>query len=149
MAIPTNIPFVRLRESKQLLDWSKKLIDDLQSRMSLLALTVNSISAGAGAPNSASYLTLALDAALTAERVFGVTAGHLTAVDTGPNGALTVGLPNVGPGVTTKGDATHSAIVTIDIQGRVTALTDVLISGGGSVVWDTDQNMLANQVYGG
>lgn len=44
---------------------------------------------GGGAPAGASYLTLALDATLTAERV--LTAGtNITFVDTGANGTLTI-----------------------------------------------------------
>jgi hypothetical protein len=42
-------------------------------------------------------------------------------------GALT--LATVGPGVTTVGDGTHVATVTLDTKGRVTALTSTLITG--------------------
>lgn len=52
MAIPTIIPFVRLREDKQLLLWSKKLIDDLQSQLSLQALTINAITGSSSTTTS-------------------------------------------------------------------------------------------------
>lgn len=40
----------------------------------------------------------------------------------------TLGLPNVGPGVTTKGSSTTSAVVTTDAQGRISAMTETAIA---------------------
>jgi hypothetical protein len=44
----------------------------------------------------------------------------------------TLGLPNVGPGVTTKGSSTTSAVVTTDAQGRISAMTETAIAFGSS-----------------
>lgn len=54
---------------------------------------------GGGAPTGASYITLSLDAGLTAERV--LTAGtNITFVDTGANGTLTINASGGGSGLT-------------------------------------------------
>jgi hypothetical protein len=54
--------------------------------------------AGGGAPTTSTYLTLSLDAGLTAERVLTAGAG-ISFVDTGPNGTLTVSAPGAGTAV--------------------------------------------------
>jgi len=61
----------------------------------------------------------------------GKQAGPLTGDVTTSGAAAT--LKNTGPGATGPiGDATHVATVTIDAQGRVTALTSTAITAGGS-----------------
>lgn len=58
-------------------------------------------------------------------------------------GALT--LKSTGPGATGPiGDATHTPVVTIDAQGRVTALTSAVITGSGgssTLAGDSDANI--------
>lgn len=44
----------------------------------------------------------------------------------------TISMPAVGPGaIGPIGDTTHTPVITIDAQGRITALTSAVISGGG------------------
>jgi type V secretory pathway adhesin AidA len=50
-------------------------------------------------------------------------------------GALTVALEDTAVTPGTYGDSTHVAQVTVDQQGRLTAISDVLIAGGGGGVY--------------
>ncbi len=71
---------------------------------------------GGGAPVSATYLTLAANSTLTAERRF-VAGSGLSYADTGAGGTYTVSLANSGAQAGTYANAT----VTVDSFGRVTS----------------------------
>lgn len=96
--------------------------------------TVTAIGGGGGAPTNASYLTLALNGSLSAERV--LTAGSgISFVDTGANGTLTV-----------SSTSTRAVGVTFDGSGSpITALSkaDVRVPYAGTI---TAVTMLADQV---
>jgi hypothetical protein len=104
--------------------------------------------AATGAPVGAQYITLALDASLTSERVLAVTSGHLTLSDGGAGGNATLGLPSVGPGAGAIGSSASAVTsVTLDAQGRVTASTavagtasQVLRIFGGVTSWGLIEN---------
>lgn len=84
--------------------------------------------AGTPAPKDATYLTLSLNAVLTAERV--LTAGTgIGFADTGANGTLTVRLLDTAVTAGTYGDGTHTPTIVIDAQGRITSAVDTLITG--------------------
>lgn len=83
---------------------------------------------GTPAPKDATYLTLSLNAVLTAERV--LTAGTgIGFADTGANGTLTVRLLDTAVTAGTYGDGTHTPTIVIDAQGRITSAVDTLITG--------------------
>jgi hypothetical protein len=84
------------------------------------------------APTDATYLTLALDATLSAERV--MTAGYaLDFTDAGANGTLTIALDTTevsADGTDTFSDGTQAAVAwTFDVVG-----TDTTLTGGNGVV---------------
>lgn len=70
------------------------------------------------APVGATYVTISTDATLTNERVLAVTSGHLALTDGGAGSNVTLGLPDVGPGV---GTISNPNSITLDAQGRITA----------------------------
>jgi len=65
--------------------------------------------------------------------------GSLAAIGVVTNAGLPTvieaNLPDVNADVGTFGDATHVAQITVDAKGRITAVTEVLISGGGGGSW--------------
>ncbi len=94
---------------------------------------------GGGAPANAQYLTLALDGTLTDERVFTPSA-RLAATDNGAGATYVLDLNVTGVGA---GAYAYPASVTVDVYGRVTAITAgsaPVASGwtdGGTVVYLT------------
>jgi len=72
---------------------------------------------GGGAPTGASYLTLSLDAGLTAERVLTAGAG-ISFVDTGANGTLTIA-STVTPAAWTEVEVDFGSTPTYDAQFTV------------------------------
>lgn len=83
---------------------------------------------GTGAPASAPYLTLALDAGLTAERRF-VPAARLAGTDGGANADYTLDLAVSGVVAGNYGSATQVPTFTVDAYGRLSAAANVTISG--------------------
>jgi hypothetical protein len=83
-------------------------------------------SVSGGAPTGAQYLTLALDATLSAERVLAVQAGHLTLTDAGANGNATLALASTG----TAGTYAYPTSITTDALGRVTSITAGVAASG-------------------
>lgn len=77
---------------------------------------------GGAAPADATYLTLAVNATLTQERVLTPIGGELVGTDNGPNNTYTLGLATtaVVPG------SYQRANITVDANGRVTAAADNL-----------------------
>jgi len=89
---------------------------------------IASSTGGGGAPDSASYLTLALHAGLSGERRF-VPAARLAATDGGANADYTLDLATTGVAAGTYGSATQVPQITTDAYGRLTAASAVTISG--------------------
>ena len=89
---------------------------------------IASSTGGGGAPDTASYLTLALHAGLSGERRF-VPAARLAATDGGANADYTLDLATTGVAAGTYGSATQVPQITTDAYGRLTAASAVTISG--------------------
>lgn len=106
-----------------------RAIADLEARLRMLErLEMPTVSGGgAGAPASATYLTLEAEAALGAERRL-VLAGRLVGTDAGGNSTYTVDLAASGVVAGTYGSATQVPQITTDAYGRVTAVTQVAIT---------------------
>lgn len=113
-----------------------RAIADLEARLRMLErLEMPTVSGGgAGAPASATYLTLEAEAVLSAERRL-VPAARLTGTDAGPNNTYTLDLAASGVTPGTYGSATQVAQVTIDTYGRVTAAANVAIANAGFFSW--------------
>lgn len=89
---------------------------------------VSSLSTVGGAPVGSAFVTIGNDATLTAERALAV-AARLTLTDGGANSSVTLDLASIGSATGPIGAATTVPIVTIDVYGRVTALTSTTITG--------------------
>ena len=102
---------------------------DLFNRVNQLeaAPTVTS-SSGGGAPVDAQYLTLAFNATLTQERRIDFSARFAT-IDGGANNDYDVDLATTGVISATYGSATQVPQFTVDAHGRLTAASNVAISG--------------------
>jgi len=84
------------------------------------------------APAGAEYLTLATDATLTSERVFNPdTTNDLAVTDHGAGANYDLALKATGVAAATYGDATHVPQIAVDAKGRITAASNVAVSGGG------------------
>ena len=84
------------------------------------------------APNSAEYLVLATDPTLTSERVFNPdTTNDLAVTDHGAGANYDLALKATGVAAATYGDATHVPQIAVDAKGRITAASNVAVSGGG------------------
>lgn len=102
---------------------------DLYLRVSQLeaAPTITS-SSGGGAPVDAEYLTLSLNTILTQERRFDPSA-RFNAVDGGAGGDYDFDLATTGVVAGIYGSATQVGTFTVDSYGRLTAASNVAISG--------------------
>lgn len=81
-----------------------------------------------GAPDNAEYVVLALNGTLSQERVLTNGTG-IGLTDGGAGGNVELKLADTAVTPATYGDATHVAQFTVDQQGRLTAASDVAISG--------------------
>ena len=90
---------------------------------------VSSLSSVGGAPVGASYVTIANDATLTAERALAITAGQLVLADGGANASVTLSLADAIVAGGPIGNATTVPIITWDAKGRLTAVSSTAITG--------------------
>lgn len=121
MSVSTELFLIRLREEKALLPWAKQLIDDLERRLREHAVAINS---GGGGSGSVTQLDAGTGIELTPDPI--TTTGIIALADTAVTPA-------------TYGNATQVPQLTVDQQGRLTAVTNVTISGvapGGSAGGD-------------
>lgn len=77
---------------------------------------------------SASFIVVASEPTLGAERVLTLVSGDLAGTDGGVNSTYTLGLANTAVVAGTYGDASHLAAVTVDGKGRVTGASNIALN---------------------
>lgn len=126
--LPTSAPLPRLATTDGVVEWAKRLVEDLAGRIHDTNSTVNGLSAG-GASVAEPYVVMALSGSLTNERVLAVDSGELTLADGGAGGTASLGLATSGVSAGSYGSATQVPAFSVDAFGRITSVTNTTITG--------------------